>query len=69
MKGESFRGKDLARLSGQSKQVVGVIIDDLEKLGYVKRKPDRADRRAKLVVPTARDSARWMARTRSWPTS
>lgn len=51
---EGIRATELARLSGQLKQVVGVIIDDLEKLGYVKRKPDPADRRAKLVVPTAR---------------
>ena len=51
---EGVRATDLARLSGQLKQVVGVIIDDLENLGYVKRKPDPADRRAKLVVPTAR---------------
>jgi DNA-binding MarR family transcriptional regulator len=51
---EGVRATDVARLSGQLKQVVGVIIDDLEALGYVKRKPDPADRRAKLVVPTAR---------------
>lgn len=51
---EGIRGTDLARLSGQLKQVVGVIVDDLEKLGYVERKPDPADRRAKLVVPTVR---------------
>jgi DNA-binding MarR family transcriptional regulator len=51
---EGVRATDLARLSGQLKQVVGVIVDDLEALGYVKRKPDPADRRAKLVVPTAR---------------
>src|ERR1700754_4404938 len=51
---EGVRATDLARLSGQLKQVIGVIVDDLEALGYVKRKPDPADRRAKLVVPTAR---------------
>lgn len=51
---EGVRATDLARLSGQLKQVVGVIVDDLETLGYVKRKADPADRRAKLVVPTAR---------------
>jgi DNA-binding MarR family transcriptional regulator len=51
---DGVRATDVARLSGQLKQVVGVIIDDLEALGYVKRKPDPADRRAKLVVPTAR---------------
>ncbi len=51
---EGVRATDLARLSGQLKQVIGVIVDDLEALGYVKRKPDPGDRRAKLVVPTAR---------------
>ena len=51
---EGVRATDLSRLSGQVKQVIGVIIDDLEAMGYVERKPDPADRRAKLVVPTAR---------------
>jgi DNA-binding MarR family transcriptional regulator len=51
---EGIRPTDLARLSGQLKQVIGAIVDDLESLGYVKRKPDPADRRAKLIVPTAR---------------
>jgi DNA-binding MarR family transcriptional regulator len=51
---EGVRPTDLARLSGQLKQVIGAIVDDLESLGYVKRKPDPADRRAKLIVPTAR---------------
>jgi DNA-binding MarR family transcriptional regulator len=54
LRSEGIRATDLARLSGQVKQVIGVIVDDLEALGYVKRKPDPADRRAKLVVPTAR---------------
>jgi DNA-binding MarR family transcriptional regulator len=51
---EGVRATDLARLSGHVKQVIGVMIDDLETLGYVVRKPDPLDRRAKLVVPTAR---------------
>jgi DNA-binding MarR family transcriptional regulator len=51
---EGVRATDLARLSGQLKQVIGAIVDDLEALGYVERKPDPADRRAKLVMPTAR---------------
>jgi DNA-binding MarR family transcriptional regulator len=51
---DGVRATDLARLSGQVKQVIGVIIDDLEALGYVARTPDPADRRAKLVLPTAR---------------
>lgn len=51
---EGVRATDLARLSGQVKQVIGSIIDDLEALGYVVRTPDPVDRRAKLVIPTAR---------------
>ncbi|WP_433294742.1 MarR family winged helix-turn-helix transcriptional regulator [Pseudonocardia sp. CA-142604] len=48
------RATELARLSGQHKQVVGTVIDELEALGYVERKPDPGDRRAKLVCPTER---------------
>jgi DNA-binding MarR family transcriptional regulator len=51
---EGVRATELARTSGQLKQVVGVIVDELADLGYVERKPDPTDRRAKLIVPTAR---------------
>ena len=51
---DGIRATDLAKSSGQLKQVVGVIVDDLERLGYVERKPDPVDRRAKLIVPTRR---------------
>lgn len=50
---EGSRATDLARSSGQHKQVVGKLIDELETLGYVERRPDPSDRRAKLIVPTA----------------
>ncbi|MGI5507182.1 MarR family winged helix-turn-helix transcriptional regulator [Lentzea sp. CA-135723] len=46
------RASELSERSGQHKQVVGTLIDELERLGYVTRQPDPADRRAKLVVPT-----------------
>ncbi|XVQ10214.1 MarR family winged helix-turn-helix transcriptional regulator [Spirillospora sp. CA-255316] len=49
---EGVRATDLAERSGQHKQIVGTIIDELVKLGYVRREPDPADRRAKLIVPT-----------------
>jgi DNA-binding MarR family transcriptional regulator len=49
---EGVRATELSRLSGQHKQVVGTMIDELESLGYVERHPDPADRRAKLVCPT-----------------
>jgi DNA-binding MarR family transcriptional regulator len=51
---EGVRATELSRLSGQHKQVVGSMVDELESLGYVERHPDPADRRAKLVCPTPR---------------
>jgi DNA-binding MarR family transcriptional regulator len=51
---DGIRATELARLSGRHKQAVGRLVDELEELGYVTRRPDPADRRAKLIVPTAR---------------
>jgi DNA-binding MarR family transcriptional regulator len=34
-------------------QSMGVIVDELEELGYVERRPDPSDRRAKLITLTA----------------
>jgi DNA-binding MarR family transcriptional regulator len=51
---EGVRATELAKLSGQHKQVIGTLVDELEGLGYVVRHPDPADRRAKLVCPTER---------------
>jgi DNA-binding MarR family transcriptional regulator len=51
---DGMRSTELGRLSGRHKQVVGRIVDELEDLGYVERRADPADRRAKLVVPTRR---------------
>jgi DNA-binding MarR family transcriptional regulator len=51
---EGTRATELARRSGRHKQVIGRIVDELEALGYVERRSEEADRRAKLVVPTAR---------------
>jgi len=51
---DGVRASELARLSGRHKQVVGRLVDELEELGYVERRPDPADRRAKLIVPTRR---------------
>ncbi|MBB5802282.1 DNA-binding MarR family transcriptional regulator [Saccharothrix ecbatanensis] len=51
---EGTRATDIARRSGQHKQVVGKVLDELEALGYVTRHPDPCDRRAKLVMPTER---------------
>ena len=54
---DGVRASELARLTGRHKQVVGRVVDELEELGYVERRPDPADRRAKLIVPTKRGLA------------
>jgi DNA-binding MarR family transcriptional regulator len=54
---DGVRATELARLTGRPKQIVGRLVDELEELGYVERRPDPADRRAKLVVPTERGLA------------
>jgi len=51
---DGVRATELARLAGRHKQVVGRLVDELEELGYVERRPDPTDRRAKLIVPTER---------------
>jgi DNA-binding MarR family transcriptional regulator len=35
-------------------QAMGELVDELEELGYVERRPDPTDRRAKLIVLTHR---------------
>lgn len=54
---EGVRATELSRLSGQHKQVIGKLVDELEALGYVERRPDPTDRRAKRVCPTERGLA------------
>jgi DNA-binding MarR family transcriptional regulator len=44
---------DLADRSGLTKQAVGEVVADLERLGYVERAPDPADGRAKVIKLTA----------------
>jgi DNA-binding MarR family transcriptional regulator len=51
---DGIRATELARLSGRHKQIIGRIVDELEDLGYVERRPDPEDRRAKLIFPTER---------------
>lgn len=46
------RPTELARLTAQHKQVVGRVLDEMEELGYVERRPDPTDRRGRLVVLT-----------------
>jgi DNA-binding MarR family transcriptional regulator len=51
---DGIRATELARLSGRHKQIIGRMVDELEELGYVERRPDPEDRRAKLILPTER---------------
>jgi DNA-binding MarR family transcriptional regulator len=51
---DGIRATELAQLSGRHKQIIGRMIDELEELGYVERRPDPEDRRAKLIFPTKR---------------
>ncbi|HLH69065.1 MAG TPA: MarR family transcriptional regulator [Candidatus Dormibacteraeota bacterium] len=50
---EGTRPSVLAERAGMTKAAVGELVDELERLGYVQRRPDPSDRRAKLIVPTA----------------
>jgi DNA-binding MarR family transcriptional regulator len=51
---EGIRVTDLAEQAGVTKQTAGALVDELEADGYVARKPDPADARARLVVLTDR---------------
>jgi DNA-binding MarR family transcriptional regulator len=44
----------LAERAQMTKQAMAELVGHLERHGYVERRPDPNDRRAKLVVPTAR---------------
>jgi DNA-binding MarR family transcriptional regulator len=54
---EGTRLRDLADSSKLTPPAIGVHVDELERLGYVERVPDPADRRAKLIRPTDRGAA------------
>lgn len=47
----------LAERANMTPQAMGELVDDLERLGYVERRPDPSDRRAKLVTLTRRGRA------------
>jgi DNA-binding MarR family transcriptional regulator len=49
---QGTRPSVLAERAGITKAALGELVDELERLGYVRRRPDPTDRRAKLVVPT-----------------
>jgi DNA-binding MarR family transcriptional regulator len=48
------RSAELARRAGMTRQSMGELVAELEKLDYVERRPDPDDRRARLVLPTGR---------------
>ena len=49
---DGSRLSDLARKARMTMPAMLELVDDLERLGYAKRKPDPTDRRAKLIVMT-----------------
>lgn len=46
---EGMRLTELARRASMTKQGMGQLVDDMERLGYVERVPDPTDSRAKIV--------------------
>lgn len=54
---DGTRLTDLAEQAQVTKQTAGFLVDQLERAGYVRRVPDPADGRARLVRITARGSA------------
>jgi len=54
VRADGSRVTELAQLSMLTKPTVVHMVDELERLGYVQRRPDPADGRAKLVVLTER---------------
>lgn len=51
---EPLRLTDIARRSGITAQSAGALVDELEELGYVQRRPDPVDRRVKLIHLTTK---------------
>jgi DNA-binding MarR family transcriptional regulator len=54
---EGNRLTELARGANMTPQAMGELVDELEALGYVERRPDPSDRRAKLILLTERGHA------------
>ena len=49
---EGSRVTELAEAAGMTQQSMGEFVAQLERLGFVERRPDPRDRRARIVVPT-----------------
>lgn len=54
---DGSRLTELAQRANMSPQAMGELVDELEQLGYVVRRPDPTDRRAKLIVLTTKGQA------------
>lgn len=54
---DGSRLTDLARRANMTPQAMGELVDELEELAYVVRRPDPTDRRAKLIVLTKKGRA------------
>jgi DNA-binding MarR family transcriptional regulator len=52
MTAEGSRLTELARGANMTPQAMGELVDELEGLGYLVRRPDPTDRRAKLIMLT-----------------
>jgi len=52
LKPQGSRVTELAEAAGMTQQSMGELVDHLEGRGYVERRPDPRDGRAKIVVPT-----------------
>jgi DNA-binding MarR family transcriptional regulator len=52
MGSKGSRLTDLAKGANMTPQAMGELVDELEELGYLTRRPDPTDRRAKLITLT-----------------
>ncbi len=56
---EGVRVTTLATRTGMSTQAMGELIDEIEAGGYIERRNDPADRRARLIVFTPKGLRAW----------
>lgn len=54
---DGSRLTDLAQRANMSPQAMGELVDELEGMGYLVRRPDPTDRRAKLITLTKKGRA------------
>jgi DNA-binding MarR family transcriptional regulator len=54
---EGITVSELAELAGVRKQTMAQAVDQLERMGYVERRPNPRDRRSRLVFLTARGAS------------